>query len=358
MARLASVPFLGPGGAGQPSGIVEDGAKEVIIVGSELGDIGTQDLGVPGSRMARAQRTIAHRIGCVGIGLHGGRKVSLTLLPAAADTGVMFVRTDLPGRPVIPAVADRVGDTTMCTALVGPDDAKVATVEHLMAAFALAEIDNVTVELDGPEVPIMDGSAAPFLFLLECAGVREQDRPLRRIEVIKPVVVEAAGKMARLDPAPFTSFAASIEFDHPAVGAQALAVPFEPKRLARVLGPARTFGFAADIEQLRAMGLARGGSLDNAVVVGPDGVLNPGGLRFADEFVRHKLLDAIGDTFLAGAPILGRWTGHRAGHALHVKLVRALLADRTAWRYVEDAEEAGPAETGRMHQPAPIAASA
>ncbi|WP_240476662.1 UDP-3-O-acyl-N-acetylglucosamine deacetylase [Geminicoccus roseus] len=329
------------------------------IVGSQRNEIGTQDLGVRESRSARAQRTIAHRIGCVGIGLHGGRKVSLTLLPAAADTGVMFVRTDLPGRPVIPAVADRVADTTMCTALVGADDAKVATVEHLMAAFALAEIDNVTVELDGPEVPIMDGSAAPFLFLLECAGVREQDRPLRRIEVIKPVVVEAAGKMARLDPAPFTSFAASIEFDHPAVGAQSLAVPFEPARLARVLGPARTFGFAADIEQLRAMGLARGGSLDNAVVVGPEGVLNPGGLRFPDEFVRHKMLDAIGDTFLAGAPIIGRWTGHRAGHALHVKLVRALLADRSAWRYVDDADEAVDLRSGRSSRVAePVAASA
>ncbi|HEX2527037.1 MAG TPA: UDP-3-O-acyl-N-acetylglucosamine deacetylase [Geminicoccus sp.] len=285
------------------------------------------------------QRTIAHRIGCVGIGLHGGRKVSLTLLPAAPDTGIIFVRTDLPGRPVIPATADRVGDTTMCTTLVGPDDAKVATIEHLMAAFALAEIDNVTVELDGPEVPIMDGSAAPFLFLLECAGVREQDRPLRRIEVIKPVLVEAAGKFARLDPAPFASYGASIDFDHPAVGAQALSVPFEPKRLGRMLGSARTFGFAADIEQLRARGLARGGSLENAVVVGPEGILNPGGLRFPDEFVRHKLLDAIGDTFLAGAPVVGRWTGHRAGHALHVKLVRALLADRTAWRYVEDTDE-------------------
>jgi UDP-3-O-[3-hydroxymyristoyl] N-acetylglucosamine deacetylase len=285
------------------------------------------------------QRTIAHRIGCVGIGLHGGRKVSLTLLPAAPDTGIIFVRTDLPGRPVIPATADRVGDTTMCTTLVGPDDAKVATIEHLMAAFALAEIDNVTVELDGPEVPIMDGSAAPFLFLLECAGVREQDRPLRRIEVIKPVLVEAAGKFARLDPAPFASYGASIDFDHPAVGAQALSVPFEPKRLGRMLGSARTFGFAADIEQLRARGLARGGSLENAVVVGPEGILNPGGLRFPDEFVRHKLLDAIGDTFLAGAPVVGRWSGHRAGHALHVKLVRALLADRTAWRYVEDMDE-------------------
>lgn len=330
----------------------------MIIVGSQQGEIGTRDLDVRESRAPRAQRTIAHRIGCVGIGLHGGRKVSLTLLPAAADTGIMFVRTDLPGRPVIPAVAERVGDTTMCTALIGPDDAKVATIEHLMAAFALAEIDNVTVELDGPEVPIMDGSAAPFLFLLECAGVREQDRPLRRIEVIKPVVVEAAGKFARLDPAPFTSFSASIEFDHPTVGAQALTVPFEPRRLSRVLGAARTFGFAADIEQLRARGLARGGSLENAVVVGPDGVLNPGGLRFPDEFVRHKLLDAVGDTFLAGAPIIGRWTGHRAGHALHVKLVRALLADRTAWRYVDDAEDDVTMQDMPSRTAMPVAASA
>ncbi|WP_235031190.1 UDP-3-O-acyl-N-acetylglucosamine deacetylase [Geminicoccus flavidas] len=330
----------------------------MIIAGSQRDEAGNQDLGVRASRSARAQRTIAHRIGCVGIGLHGGRKVSLNLLPAAPDTGVMFVRTDLPGRPVIPAVADRVGDTTMCTALVGPDDVKVATIEHLMAALALAEIDNVTVELDGPEVPIMDGSAAPFLFLLECAGVREQDRPLRRIEVIKPVVVEAAGKFARLDPAPFTSFSASIDFAHPAVGTQSLSLPFEPRRLARVLGPARTFGFAADIEQLRAMGLARGGSLDNAVVVGPEGVLNPGGLRFPDEFVRHKLLDAVGDTHLAGAPIVGRWTGHRAGHALHVKLVRALLADRSAWRYVEDLDAEQSLDVAQHAAAQPVAASA
>jgi len=332
--------------------------KDVIIVGSQFGENGSPDLSVRESLSPRAQRTIAHRIGCVGVGLHGGRKVSLTLLPAAADTGIMFVRTDLPGRPVIPAVAERVGDTTMCTALVGPDDAKVATIEHLMAALALAEIDNVTVEVDGPEVPIMDGSAAPFLFLLECAGVSEQDRPLRRIEVLKPVVVEAAGKFARLDPAPLTSFAASIEFDHPAVGAQSLAVPFEPRRLARVLGSARTFGFAADIDQLRARGLARGGSLDNAVVVGPEGVLNPGGLRFPDEFVRHKLLDAVGDTFLAGAPVIGRWTGHRAGHALHVKLVRALLADRTAWRYVDGTEDEPVVQDKPVRRARPIAATA
>jgi UDP-3-O-[3-hydroxymyristoyl] N-acetylglucosamine deacetylase len=329
-----------------------------MTLGSQHGESGARDFDVRASRSGRVQRTIAHRIGCVGIGLHGGRKVSLTLLPAAPDTGVVFVRTDLPGRPVIPAVADRVGDTTMCTTLVGPDDAKVATIEHLMAAFALAEIDNVVVELDGPEVPIMDGSAAPFLFLLECAGVREQDRPVRRIEVIKPVVVEAAGKFARLDPAPFASYSASIDFDHPTVGAQSLSVPFEPKRLARMLGSARTFGFAADIDQLRARGLARGGSLENAVVVGPDGVLNPGGLRFSDEFVRHKLLDAIGDTFLAGAPVVGRWTGHRAGHALHVKLVRAVLADRTAWRYVDDADEDFTAEAPRAAAPLKVAATA
>ena len=325
---------------------------------SQRGDHGAQDEVVLESRFARVQRTIAHRIGCVGIGLHSGHKVALTLRPGAVDAGVVFVRTDLSGRPVIPAVAERVGDTTMCTALVGGDGVKVATIEHLMAALALAEVDNVIVELDGPEVPIMDGSAGPFLFLLECAGIHKQDRPVRRIEVIKPVMVEAAGKFARLDPAPVTSFTAEIGFDHPAVGEQSRTVQFEPGYLARVLGPARTFGFAADIEQLRAMGLARGGSLDNAVVVGPDGVLNPGGLRFADEFVRHKLLDAIGDTYLAGAPIIGRWTGHRAGHALHVKLVRALLADRTAWRYAVDAEEEVEIRPKRAPAPMRVAASA
>ena len=306
---------------------------------SQRSEIDARDAILQKSCSTRTQRTIAHRIGCVGVGLHSGCKVSLTLRPGTVDAGVVFVRTDLPGLPVLPAIADCVGDTTMCTALVGQDGAKVGTIEHLMAALALSEIDNVVVELDGPEVPIMDGSAAPFLFLLECAGVHEQDRPVRRIEVLKPMVVEAAGKFARLDPAPSSSFGAEISFDHPAVGEQSRTVRFEPGRLARVLGPARTFGFAADIDQLRAMGLARGGSLENAVVVGPHGVLNAGGLRFDDEFVRHKLLDAIGDTFLAGAPIIGRWTGRRAGHALHVKLIRTLLADRTAWRYVDDANE-------------------
>ena len=307
-----------------------------------------------GSQLApRPQRTVAHQIGCVGVGLHSGCKVNLTLRPAPVDTGIVFVRTDLPNRPAIPAIADRVGDTTMCTALVGADGSRVSTIEHLMAALAIAEIDNVFVDVDGPEVPIQDGSAAPFLFLLDCAGVREQSASVRRIRVLKPVTVEAAGKFARLDPAETTSFTASISFDHATVGNQSRSVEFDPAQLARSIGPARTFGFAADVEQLRARGLAKGGSLENAVVVGPEGVLNPGGLRFPDEFVRHKILDAIGDTYLAGAPIIGAWTGACAGHALHVKLVRALLADRKAWRFERGVEVRRPLVAT---QPAELAA--
>jgi UDP-3-O-[3-hydroxymyristoyl] N-acetylglucosamine deacetylase len=223
----------------------------------------------------------------------------------------------------------------MCTMVGRADAPRIGTVEHLMAALAIHGIDNLRITVDGPEIPIQDGSAAPFTFLVECAGIVEQPAARRFIEILRPVSVEAGSRWARLEPSPATEFDTFIEFDHPLIRSQHLRVPMRSGALLSQIAPARTFGFADDVEHLRARGLALGGSLRNAVVVGRDRILNEEGLRFPDEFVRHKTLDAIGDLYMAGAPILGRYVGHCAGHALHNKLLRALFADRSAWRMVE-----------------------
>ncbi|ODU53805.1 MAG: UDP-3-O-[3-hydroxymyristoyl] N-acetylglucosamine deacetylase [Acetobacteraceae bacterium SCN 69-10] len=311
--------------------------------------------GFPLQTIATTQRTLKMAIDCVGVGVHSGRKVSLRLLPAPVDSGIVFRRTDLPGGPVdIPARFDLVSDTRLCTVLElpGRPETRVGTVEHLMAALMGCGITNVVAELDGPEVPILDGSAEPFVFLIGCAGLLDQAAAAPVIEVLRPVRVAAPEvAFAELRPAPPAAAgldaAMSIAFDAVAIGRQALSLRVTAESFASELARARTFTQLREIEALRAAGLARGGSLDNAVVVDNDRVLNPAGLRMADEFVRHKLLDAVGDLGLAGAALHARFVAHRTGHALNNRLLRALFADRANWRVV------GAGSPQADHLPAP-----
>ena len=290
------------------------------------------------------QRTLKAAINCVGIGLHSGRRVQLVLRPAPAGTGILFRRTDL-GLD-IPARFDAVVDCRLSTVL-GLDshpDGRIGTVEHVMAALAGAGVHNAIVELDGPEVPILDGSSASFLFLIDCAGIVEQNEFVSGIEVLRPVRVEQGEAFAELRPFAFGfDMSLSIAFDAAAIGRQALTLRLTPDSFRAELARARTFTLASEVAQMRAAGLALGGSLDNAVVVDGAKVLNPGGLRMADEFVRHKLLDAVGDLALAGSPLVGRFVGHRTGHALNNRLLRALFADAANWRAVPAPVQAGSA---------------
>jgi UDP-3-O-[3-hydroxymyristoyl] N-acetylglucosamine deacetylase len=279
------------------------------------------------------QRTLKSDISCVGCGLHSGRRVNVMLRPAEPGTGIVFRRTDL-GLD-IPARHDCVVDTRLCTVLAAPGhpEARVGTVEHIMAAFAAAGVDNAIVELDGPELPVLDGSAAPFLFLIDCAGVVEQSAPRQVIEVVRTVRVEAGEAFAELRPGAFgLDLSLSIDFEAAAIGRQALTLHLTEASFRAELAGARTFTQRAEIEAMQQAGLARGGSLENAVVVDGDRVLNPEGLRRPDEFVRHKLLDAVGDLALAGAPLQARFVAHRSGHALNSALLRALFRDSTTWR--------------------------
>ncbi len=298
-----------------------------------LSDEGARPESVVLSNRSR-QRTLRNPISCSGVGLHGGQKVMLTLRPAAPDSGIVFRRTDL--GIDLPARFDHVVDTRLCTVLGSPahSEARVATVEHLMAALSACGVDNVLVEMDGPEVPALDGSSAPFVFLLDCAGRVEQSQALRTIEVLRPVRVEESGAFAELRPshAPGLSVSLSIEFDARAIGRQAYSMRLGEHGFRSEIASCRTFTLLREIEAMRAAGLARGGSLDNAVVVDDALVLNPAGLRHPDEFVRHKVLDAIGDLALAGHPLRGAFIGHRSGHGLNNRLLRALLADPIAWR--------------------------
>lgn len=284
-----------------------------------------------------SRRTLKTAIGCVGVGLHSGRRVALTLRPAAAGTGILFRRTDL--GIDIPARFDRVADTRLCTALVAEDapQARIGTVEHVMAALAGTGITDALVELDGPEVPILDGSAAPFVFLIDCAGTVALPGTAPVIEVLRRIRVEEGEAFAELHPGREAGFDASLTIDFPAtaIGRQHLALRITPASFRAQLAESRTFTLAEEIARLRAAGLAQGGSLANAVVVDGPLVLNPGGLRRPDEFVRHKLLDMVGDLALAGGTLSGRFVGHRSGHALNNKLLRALFADRGAWRMAD-----------------------
>ena len=281
-----------------------------------------------------AQRTLKTDIGCTGIGLHSGSKVSLTLHPADINTGVRFLRTDAPaGTGEIAAHWDKVTDTRLCTQITNEHGVSVGTVEHLMSALRGCDIDNVLVELNGPEVPIMDGSAEPFVFLIDCAGTVAQPASRHAIRVLRPIEVTDGDRSARLSPGPGSSFSFMIDFPSAAISRQEGRIQLINGAFRHDLARARTFGFANEVERLRASGLARGGSLENAIVVRDDRVLNEGGLRFSDEFVRHKMLDAVGDLYLAGAPIIGHYHGEKAGHALNNSLLRALLSDEAAWCY-------------------------
>ena len=278
------------------------------------------------------QRTVKNSIHCRGVGLHSGIKTSVTLLPAAPDTGIVFRRTDAAGAGAeITATWKNAVDSALCTTLTNGEGVTVSTIEHLMAAFAGAELDNVIVEIDGPEVPIMDGSAAPFVFLIECAGLREQDAPRRAIKILKPILVGDSSKSASLLPDHGFSMSFEIDFASRAVSRQDISLVFDSETFKSEIARARTFGFLQDLDRMRAAGLARGGSLDNAVVVSGDIILNEGGLRYTDEFVRHKLLDALGDCYLTGHPLIGHFRGQRSGHSLNRQVLEALFADPDAW---------------------------
>lgn len=286
------------------------------------------------------QLTLASAITCSGVALHSGDTVVMNIRPAEVNTGIVFVRTDVGAeRGTVPAHYDLVCETTLGTTLRNEHGTTIATVEHLMAALSGSGIDNAVIELDGPEVPIMDGSSEPFVFLLECAGTREQEAPRRVIEVLKTVTVREGNSVATLSPhADGFVIDITIEFPHASIGKQSAVYDFGVTSFKQALCRARTFGFAREVEKMHAMGLALGGSLKNAVVVGEEGVINEEGLRYQDEFVRHKALDVVGDYYLAGGHLLAQATVERPGHGINNKLMRALFADASNYRIVgEDA---------------------
>jgi len=287
------------------------------------------------------QRTLRNVIRATGVGLHTGQKVYLTLRPAAPDTGIVFRRVDLEPPVEIKADPYHVGDTRLSTALV-QDEVRISTVEHLLAAFAGLGIDNAYVDVSAAEVPIMDGSAGPFVFLIQSAGVEEQNRPKRFIRIRKAVEVRDGDKLARFEPYDGFKVEFSIEFDHPAFNdrSKRAQVDFSTSSFVKEVSRARTFGFLRDIEYLRQHNLALGGSLDNAVVVDEFRVLNEEGLRFEDEFVKHKILDAIGDLYLLGHTLIGAFKGHKSGHALNNQLLRELVSQADAWEEVVFTDEA------------------
>ena len=285
------------------------------------------------------QRTLKNIIRATGIGLHSGEKVYLTLRPAAVDTGIVFRRMDLDPVVEIPALAKNVGETTMSTTLV-KDGVKVDTVEHLLSAMAGLGIDNAYVELSASEVPIMDGSAGPFVFLIQSAGLEEQDAPKKFIRILREVTVEEDGKCATFLPFEGFKVGFEIEFDHPVFEGrtQTACVDFSSTSFVKEVSRARTFGFMRDIEYLRTHNLALGGSVDNAIVVDDDSVLNEDGLRYEDEFVKHKILDAIGDLYLLGKSLIGEFRGYKSGHALNNLLLRTLLEQPDAWEVITFAD--------------------
>ena len=291
------------------------------------------------------QRTLKNLIRATGVGLHSGEKVFLTLRPAPVDTGIVFRRTDLEPVVEIPAHAELVTETVLCTGL-SRDGGKVMTVEHLMSAFAGLGIDNAYVEVTAPEIPIMDGSAGPFVFLLQSAGIAEQNAPKKFIRILHPVEVREGDKLARFTPHQGFRLGFTVEFNHPAIptSRSRAEVDFSTSAYIDEVSRARTFGFMHDLEYMRERNLGLGGSMDNAIVLDEFRVLNEDGLRYADEFVRHKILDAVGDLYLAGHALIGAYEGFKSGHALNNRLVRALLADASAWEEVSysDPETAAP----------------
>lgn len=285
------------------------------------------------------QRTLKGTAQCSGVGVHSGDKVTLRLLPADPDTGIVFFRTDLKnGARTIPARWDTVVETQLCTVVGNDHGGKVATIEHLVAALSAAGVDNALIEIDGPEVPIMDGSADAFVFLIEMAGIQEQNALRKEIVVQKPIVFENNGRRAVLEPADEMRFSVDITFNSKLINQQQYEFVLGRDGFKSEISRARTFGFYEDVEKMTKLGFMRGGSLDNAVVIKDDAIMNEGGLRFTDEFVRHKVLDAVGDLALAGAPIRGHFQGVCTGHAMNNMLLRAMFADPTAWTMVEASE--------------------
>jgi UDP-3-O-[3-hydroxymyristoyl] N-acetylglucosamine deacetylase len=287
------------------------------------------------------QATLRKTVKFKGIGLHTGRLVRMEVAPQAAHMGIWFCRGDLPAARLIPARFDTVPDSRLCTKLVGDDGASVSTVEHVMAALAGCGIHNALITLDGPEVPILDGSAAPFVRAFLTAGIQRQNAPIRALAVLKDVTVQDGAARASLSPAAGLEMDFTIDFDVAAIGTQRRVADLSNGRFVRELCDSRTFCRKDDVDAMHAAGLALGGTYENAVVVEGDRVLSPGGFRHPDEAVRHKMLDALGDLALAGAPILGRYTGVRAGHMLTNRLLRALFARPDAYRFVDcDADQA------------------
>jgi UDP-3-O-[3-hydroxymyristoyl] N-acetylglucosamine deacetylase len=289
------------------------------------------------------QRTLKNTIRATGVGLHTGEQVYLTLHPAEPNTGIHFRRVDLETPVTIQATPENVGETTLSTTLVS-GDVKISTVEHLLSAFAGLGIDNAIVDVTAAEIPIMDGSAGPFVFLLQSAGVKEQDEPKQYLRIKKPIRVEDGDKWAAFEPFEGFKVTFTIDFEHPAFehDVKTATMDFSSTTFVREVSRARTFGFLKDIEILRENNLALGGSLDNAIVVDDDKVINEDGLRYADEFVKHKILDAIGDLYLLGHSLIGEFTGHKSGHGLNNRLLRTLLENKDAWEMVsfENEEDA------------------
>ena len=280
------------------------------------------------------QRTLKKQVSATGVGLHNGVKVKLTLCPAAIDTGIVFKRTDLPGAPSIQATPEAVHDTRMCSALE-QNGARVATVEHLMSALAGLGVDNIIVEVSAAEIPIMDGSAGPFIFLLQQAGITEQNSPKKFIKIKKLVEVKDGDKWVKFEPYHGFKMDFTIDFAHPVFenSGSNVKIDFKDNDYIKQISRARTFGFMHEVEYLRANGLARGGSLDNAIVLDEFRILNTDGLRYEDEFAKHKVLDAIGDLYMLGHPVLGAFTAYKSGHGLNNQLLRALQADASAWEF-------------------------
>ena len=300
------------------------------------------------------QRTLKSLIRASGVGLHTGQKVRIALRPAPPDTGIVFRRIDLPSPVDIPARAEMVGEARLASTLVR-GDVKIHTVEHLMSALSGLGVDNAFVDIDAPELPIMDGSASPFALLIQQAGIEEQAAPKRFLRVRKTVEVKEGDKWARLEPYQGFKLSFSIDFRHPVIerSTQSVTVDFAETSYLKEIARARTFGFMHEVEDLKGSGFALGGGLENAVVLDDQGVLNVEGLRFADEFIRHKLLDAIGDLYLLGRPLLGAFTAHKSGHALNNRLLRRLLEDKPSWEFVSfERDEDAPSFLAWQPQPA------
>ncbi len=315
---------------------------------------------------SKQQHTLKNAINCSGVALHSGIKVAMCLRPAPADTGIVFHRTDIysditsaMGAPAstaadadLPARWDTVSDTVMSTTVQNDAGVKVATIEHLMAALAGCGIDNVRVELDGPEVPIMDGSSAPFVFLIECAGLLPQQARRRCVRVLRRVEIEDGDRRAALLPSDGFTVALEIDFDSPAIAEKAGYFDLHNGGFKRDICRARTFGFEREVSRLMELGLGQGGSLDNVVVVGQDDeIMNEGGLRYGDEFVRHKVLDCVGDLYLAGGPILGHFAGQRTGHTSNNQILRKLFSDPANWEYTQDVPQPSMAPIQAWAQP-------